>query len=33
MDISVDNEVKNYITRKIKDQSISIQAMERPGRS
>jgi len=33
MDILVDNEAKDYITKKIKNRSISIQAMERPGRS
>ena len=33
MDIQIDNEAKDFIIKKIKDKSISVEAMERPGRS
>jgi len=33
MDLQVDNEAKDYIMRKVKDKSISVEVMERPGRS
>ena len=33
MDIQVNHEATEYITKKSKDKSITIEAQERPGRS